>query len=262
MMRMQDARTPDGETIRVPFVSGASVRHSVRDALAWILVDALDLPDGSLSKATVDLLWSGGALTATGAQTDLSGMRTRHELLPQLPLLGYSFGNEIVTSKLRVTNVHMACEENRWRLPASVRRMPAASVRAVEWLGEEFGTRHDTAGGPTDRLIAETMFGDAPATTQMIFDTQIVRPGSVWFFALDLECAVPGEVDALAAALHRLTSAGTWHLGAKRAQGFARCAVTAMDTTGVGDLAEGYARHVDHIRGHRDAILSALGAGS
>lgn len=256
LIRMQDAVTPDGDRIRTPYVSGASLRHALREALAWLTVDTVRVEDHSLPKATVDLLWSGGALTATGAQTDLHALTARHALLPSLPLLGYSWGSDIVRGSLRVTNAHLACRENQWRLPGEVMQDPAASLRAVDWLGEEFGTRHDVAGGPVDRLVEDAMFG---TTTQMIYDMQVVSAGSLWSFEVGVDAAIPGEVDALAAALVRVTRGGRWHLAAKAGQGFGRCQVVASDTSQLcDDLQAAADRYAEHLTGHAEQIRGLL----
>ena len=49
LLRTQDVAQPDGTVARVPFLSGASIRHGLRDALAWHLARTLDLQPGSLS---------------------------------------------------------------------------------------------------------------------------------------------------------------------------------------------------------------------
>lgn len=259
LVRMQDSVSPDGERHRTPFVSGNSLRHAIRDALAWLTVDTIQVGDHTLPKGVVDLLWSGGALTATGAQTDLHAMTARHRLLPSLPLLGYSLGSDIVRGSLRVSNAHLACRENAWRLPAHVMVEPSAQTRAIDWLGEEFGTRHDVAGGPVDRLVEDAVFGD---TTQMIYDMQVIQAGSVWAFEVGVDAATSGEVDALAAALHTITARG-WHLGAKRAQGFGRCTVIASDTSDLtDDLPAAAARYTEHLTVHAESIQAFLQEGA
>lgn len=253
LMRLQDIVLPDGTPAKVPFVSGNSIRHRVRAALAWLLIADAGVPEGSLSKACVDLLWSGGALTQAGAQTDLTSMRDRHALLPMLPLLGYSHGPDIVTGALRVTHVHLWCVENAWRMNDP--GVPA--VPAADWLAEEFGTRHDVAGSAVDRIVEESMLGGGSTpTTQMIFDFQVVLPGSRWALKMSTEASTPAEDDALAAALQAINAAG-WTLGAKTAQGYG--AVSAALSGPTSDaLAEAAARHRDHTIGHAKAIRDLL----
>lgn len=256
LARMQDSITPDGQRARTPYVSGASIRHTIRDALAWLTVEHAGIEDRSLPKAAIDLLWSGGALTATGAQTDLAAMTERHRLLPSLPLMGYSLGSDLVRGSLRGSNAHLACPENTWRIPATAAALPAAGIRAVEWVGDEFGTRHDTTGGPTDRLIEDAAW---PATNQMIFEAQVIRPGSIWCFTIGVDAATPGEVDALAAALQHASRGGMWHLGAKAGQGWGRCLITAADFSAItGDLPAAAERHIQHLTANAPAIRDLL----
>ena len=262
LIRMQDFYNEETqEFTRTPIVSGNSIRHGIREALAWLAVDTLKIEDRSLSKAMVDLLWSGGALTATGAQTDLHALSERHRLLPFLPLMGYSYLSDIVRGSLRVSIAHLACAENRWRLPAAVMRDPAAGRRAVEWIGEEFGTRHDVAGGPVDRLLEEAVFGTP--STQMIYDMQVVVAGSLWTFSVEVDAAVPASVDALAAALTRVSRGGVWYLGAKRSVGFGRCKVVAADTSQLtDDPPAAAARFVDNLTGCIDDARALLQGGA
>ena len=44
ILRTQDVIQPDGTAARVPFLSAASVRHALRDALAWHLVAGRGVP--------------------------------------------------------------------------------------------------------------------------------------------------------------------------------------------------------------------------
>jgi hypothetical protein len=251
LMRLQDIVLPDGTPAKVPFVSGNSIRHKIRAALAWLLVADAGIADGALSKACVDLLWSGGALTQAGAQTDLVSMRDRHALLPMLPLLGYSHGPDIVTGALRATHVHLWCAENAWRMADP--GVPA--VPAADWLAEEFGTRHDVDGSAVDRIVEDVMLSPTK-TTQMIYDFQVVLAGSRWTLGLSTEAATPAEDDALAAALVAVTDSG-WTLGAKTAQGYGACDAVLIGASDA-DLRAAAARHREHTVGHAAAIRDLL----
>jgi hypothetical protein len=252
LLRTQEILLPDGTQTAVPFISGNSIRHAIRDALAWRLVRALALPEGSLSKAQVDLLWSGGALTKTGSQVELDQARRWTALIPSLGLLGYSAQSDIVTGALRVDNLNLVCAENAWRLPAHLVGHPHAAIPAGRFRGEEFGTRHDITGTGVDILVASGMV--APPTNQMIYEHQVLLPGSTLWGALWMEAATAVQVDALHAALHSIAGDGTMHVGARRSSGFGGCRVTIST-----DLDESAtARHDTHLAEHRDDILAAL----
>ena len=102
LLRTREVVGPDGSRASVPYVSGNSLRHTLRAALAWHLVRTLEVEDGSLAKRTVDLLWSGGALTTTGNQADLDMIRRVHQLVPGLGLFGYSAKSDITAGTLWV----------------------------------------------------------------------------------------------------------------------------------------------------------------
>src|SRR5690606_33427432 len=123
-LRTTDVILPDGRRVAVPYVSGNSVRHTLRAALAWHLVRTLSLPERSLSKRAVDLLWSGGALTTTGNQANLQLTRRVHTRLPGVSVLGYSAQSDIVAGTLWVDNIHLVCAENAFRLPVHLASHP------------------------------------------------------------------------------------------------------------------------------------------
>lgn len=260
LLRRQDIMLPDGTRAKVPFVSGNSLRHRLRDALAWHMADTLEVPDGSLSKAAVDLLWSGGALTRTGAETDLERARRIEQLLPVLTLLGYAAGSDLAAGTVNVSHLHLVCAENAWRLPAALAGHPQAQVRAGALQGEEFATRRDVAGGPVDRLI-DTAVG-APKTTQMIYDLQVVKPGAVLYGEITMQAGATTAQQAVLAAALELAAPGRdghreIHLGAKNAVGYGRARLEA-DLASLPDPGEALTWWTGHLRAHRQDILDLV----
>ena len=272
LLRTQDVVLPDGRRTAVPYISGNSVRHRLRDALAWHLVRLLGVPEYSLPKRVVDLLWSGGALTSTGNQAELAVMRDTDATLPGLGMLGYSARSDITAGTLWVDNVHLVCAENQWRLPAHLAGHPHAGQVAGVYRGEAFGTRHDVAGSTPSRFI-ELLAGDTldatpvkTDTTQMIYDMQVVKAGSVLFGGLLLSAPTIGHVAALATALDVAAPVVGAHrtitLGGKGSTGYGRCRVDVdlADIGGTGwtvaDLRAGYEAHLST---NRDRILALLG---
>jgi hypothetical protein len=231
ILRTQEVADPStGESSRVPFVSAASVRHHLRDALAWRTAELLGAT--ALAKGIIDLLWTGGAVTSTGAEVDLSTARRVDEHYPALGLLGYAAKSDIVGGTLRVSDLMLVCRENAWRLPAG---MPDAhtSQRAAAFRSEEFGTRHDVAGSPVARLIetAELAVGGMK-TTQMIWSTQVLKAGSILSGQLSLTPSVSlNQRRTLGAALALWAPEGNVHLGAKTAQGYGTATVDLDEST-------------------------------
>lgn len=269
LLRTADVILPDGRRTAVPYVSGNSLRHTLRAALAWHLVRTLNLPERSLSKKVVDLLWSGGALTSTGNQADLELNRRVHTRLPGVGALGYSAQSDIVAGTLWVDNIHLVCQENRFRLPVHLADHPHAKLPAGAMRTETFGTRHDVAGTPVDRYIAlldntgELDLGTAEPlpTTQMIYDMQVIKPGAVLWSGLHLYAPTAGHVAALAVAVDEAAPEVAGHrilpLGGKRSVGFGSCRLEA-DLTVLGDVAELRAQYEAHLHAHREEILTLL----
>ncbi|MGO4984834.1 hypothetical protein [Collinsella sp. Sow4_E3] len=176
LLRTEQIVQPDGTSATVPYISGNSIRHGLRSALAWHLARTLTIEPGSLSKPVVDLLWSGGAITETGSQTSLDTLRRVEELLPHLAMLGYSARSDLAAGTLRVGPLMLVCAENAWRLPEYVAETPHALKRAAAYRSEEFGTRHDITTTPAGRFLD---VAQALTSTQMIYDWQTIKSGAV-----------------------------------------------------------------------------------
>lgn len=260
LLRRQDIVLPDGTAVRVPVVSGNSVRHMLRAAHAWHLVRTLDVAEGSLSKAVVDLLWSGGALTRTGAEVHLDRARRVARLLPGLALLGYSAGSDMTAGGLFVNHLHLVCQENAWRLP-DMAGLRAAGMRAGTFQAEEFGTRHDVAGTAVDRYVCDAGDGD-PKTTQMIYTVQVLKAGSVLSGSLDVPASVvPAQravlLTVLDEAAPRQGRTRAARLGAKGAVGFGQARLD-VDTSLIGDVDEARTTWEEQLRDSRAEVLDLL----
>lgn len=257
ILRTHEVALPDGSVARVPFLSAASIRHALRDRLAWHLADTLGLDAGSLSKTAVDLLWSGGAVTTTGAETDLEAARRAQEHLPMLSLFGYAAKSDIIAGTLRASDLMLVCEENAWRLEAWGGDLrPHITQKAAAFRGEEFGTRHDVASTPVARLVAsaDTLLGDKVKTTQMIFDTQIIKPGARLAGLLEVNpSGTPTHHRVLGAAIALWAPDGIAHLGAKTATGYGRAHLY-----GLGDHTDDLTWWTSHLEAHASDILQLI----
>lgn len=255
LLRTEEIITADGQPASVPFVSGNSVRHAIREALAWHTLHTLNVPHGSLTKASVDLLFTGGAITTTGAQVDLGMARRVEDTYPALAMLGYAAQSDIVAGTLRVGSLMLVCAENTWRLPAD--GGSHAQRRAAAYRSEHFGTRHDVAGGPLDRYLDTVT--DLVQTTQMIYDAQTLKPGARLMGQIHLTpAATPAHETCLLAALELAaptidTGDRIMHLGAKNAVGLGSTIVN-----GLPDGAAALADWTRHVTDHGDGILALI----
>lgn len=262
-----------GRRVEVPYVSGNSIRHRLRDALAWHLVRTLDVAEMSLARRVVDLLWSGGALTSTGNKADLSMIRQVAQILLGVSALGYSARSDIVAGTVHVANAHLVCAENTNRIPPVLVNHPHAALPAAVFRGKSFGTRHDVSGTPAGRYVRVESVGDLVSADQkdpdrpqqMIYDVQVIKPGTVLYTQIDMIAPTLGHIAALATALDiaapMVAGRREITLGGKRSVGFGRAAVhTNLGMVfdpygGVTTLRDVYEQH---LRGHRDQVLVLL----
>jgi RNase P subunit RPR2 len=294
MLRVQEITNEDGEEVRVPFISGNSFKHMIRDAGVQHALAAMKVPEGTLSKAVVDLLFSGGHLTKKSASINLSRARQIADLFPILGICGYSAANYMAHSKMYVDNIHLVCSENAMRLPDAVRTTIHASCRAATFRGENFGTRHEASRSPhvarmltgEERLRIEGQVSgalankDAPKaddSSQMIYEFQVIKPGALLYGGLNYRDFNIIELAALKAALSqaclgKIDDSLIYHLGAKSSIGLGRVAVKwsgsirgitapemANDTSLMpSESAQWDTVYTEHLQKHRDEILKAL----
>lgn len=240
----------------IPFISGNSVKHRIRNSAIRYALDVMGVEDGTLSKAEVDLLFSGGHLSKSGAAVDLGQARKLAELFPALSLCGYSAGNAMEESKIAVHALNLVCRENLDRMPDDLRSHPMASVYCDALRSEEFGTRHDKATSAVGRRYLTSGASEAvaerkakllgagkkkgkadapeePATAkdakgdsaQMIYETQVISAGAVLWGTVLIADLSDNEQAALASAFHyassgRIDNAMTMGVGAKNSVGY------------------------------------------
>lgn len=233
ILRTQTVHTGNGRMAQVPFLSANSIRHGLRNALAWETVKTLRLEPGSLTKGQVDLLFTGGAVTEKGAQTDLQAYRDAHTLLPWLTMLGDAI---------------LSCQENQERLRDTDDLKPAGY-----WRSEEFGTRMDQSDGPLATLMK--MGAEAAGSTQMIYSVQTLSPGARLEGSLQLSAAATSTDETmLKAALDLWAPDGHTLLAAKTGSGYGRAEIrTNIPYQGAAGLLR------DQVEAHRDEIISLLG---
>lgn len=222
LLRMAPVILADGTLGKVPMISGNSIKHDLRDAGARYALDAMGVADQSLTKPIVDLLFSGGHLSKGGAAVDLTTARRLEELFPILSLCGYSAGNVMTESKLRVSNLHVVCQENGYRVPTDLRDHPALKLRAGTLRIEEFGTRHDqthkhagkrlltgdistaVAAKKTKALKEPTSDGpeERADSAQMIYTFGAIPAGATLWGSIEVAELSELERAALSSALH------------------------------------------------------------
>lgn len=216
VLRRQEVLRADGSIVTVPFISGNSIRHMLRNAGVLFALEAMGIQPESLSKGVVDLLFSGGSLGGKNSFS-LAKAKRVEALFPILSTLGYSAGNRIECGRLEVWNLQLVCEQNAFRAPVT----PEGSRWEMDGnaqTGSQFGTRHDAAriahasrylALPAAQAVAEEASkpkGKAKEergeqTTQMIYDWEVILPGAEFFGGIVYRGLKEAELSALLSAL-------------------------------------------------------------
>ncbi len=183
----------------VPYISGNSIKHFVREGSAHFALEALGMT-GGMTRAEVQLAFSGGALTKSGQSIRLDKCRQVEQLFPALGLCGYSAGNVMTESQVRVDFWEVACRENAGRLRTTLEaylpeRLPCLEKYGSDYLTTHFGTRHeptrrrhlreklgDMERAEVEAEISEKMTAkdaDKGDSLQMVYEYEVLVPGTV-----------------------------------------------------------------------------------
>lgn len=295
LIRTQDVMLPDGTPARVPFVSGNSIKHMIRDGGVRFALEAMGVQAGTLTKKVVDLLFSGGALTKSGSAVNIAKARSISELFPVLSLCGYSAENFMQSSKINVSHLHLVCSENKYRLPHSLSGDPQTKNRAMSSRAEEFGTRHEPTRDPTvfglltdgdrEKRLKEISNGGKKKenkSQQMIYEFEVVRPGTKWFGDIIFNDLSTMELIALRSAIERASvdhyeGGLLFHVGSKSSIGMGRMVFEfdgglreslspptfsqneAIAPMGGNADVDSMAIYIEHLRKNRNEIIETLG---
>lgn len=220
----QKVRQPDGTFAQVPIVTGDTMRHGLREAASYALLEGAGLLGENLSEAALRLLFSGGMITGSaGGAVKLDEYREMVDLMPHLALLGGCAQNRVIPGRIQVSTAVLVCEETEHLTPEWVRtwakeqRTGAASARAhVEHVQR---VRMDPSLDPAKRLLltagerarvesrllaSETASEEMDASTKdrakssmLPFSYERVAQGSLFFWSLTATCYSALDSDAL-----------------------------------------------------------------
>lgn len=123
-------RLPDGEWAHVPIVTGDTMRHGLREAAAYAVLDAVGMHNTpALTESALRLLFAGGMLSGKGdaGTVKLDGYREMVDLMPPLALLGGCAQNRSIPGRMQVSDAILICDETRHLWPAAV----------TEWMADQ-----------------------------------------------------------------------------------------------------------------------------
>lgn len=151
----KDVMQPDGTFAKVPYITADTMRHGLREAAAYALLDAIGMLDkATLTEAALRLLFAGGLITGGGAgAVKLDEYREMVALIPSLGLLGGCAMNRAIPGKMFVEDATLICTESEhtapaWTLAASP---PRNSCRSH--IEETVRVRMDPSLDPGKRLL-------------------------------------------------------------------------------------------------------------
>lgn len=293
--KVADPDHPEALPEDVPLLSGNSLRHQLREALAWLTMKEIGLELGSLPLPALHFLLAGGALGKQAATLDADSYRATRDLFPYLALLGGGIGTSLIEGKLIVGHAVLACRQNAWKIaemcPALAKEVDRYHP-AEEYRGREQGTRHDARRSPlADHLLppadrdawarerlktAKAHDDEGSDSTQMIFGREVLISGSRLYWYVGGRYLTPLEHSGLICALLALQQRG--YLGAAIGTGHGRVKLQVIGGDGQAQaLADGLrfveqgsalseiarqswgAPYVEHVHRNAEAIRAWLG---
>ena len=243
-------RQPDGSFVSVPILTGDSMRHQLREASSYALLDAVGLLDiePSLTESALRLLFAGGMITgkSDASAVKFSEYRELVDLIPPLALLGGCAQNRAIPGRLQVDDAVLLCEETRSHWPEWVTQYVAAQGFEVDTcrahVEEVQRVRMDPGLSPEKRALLtvhaeQRLLGRIGAnetasasgdeigkrdtkSTMMPRRMETIVAGSLFYWGLSATCVSELDVDTL----HTMLAAFLANpvVGGKRATGSGR----------------------------------------
>jgi hypothetical protein len=159
LIQRSKVRMKDGTFKRIPYLTGDTMRHQLREAIALSYIHAAEI-GADLSEGALRLLFAGGMLTGRGTGGDVVKIDDYHRMVkvfPQLSLLGGCVGNRCVPGKLSVSQAQLICEETLHYLPPEVMGWLREEGQQIEthraYVEETQRVRMDPTLDPAKRLL-------------------------------------------------------------------------------------------------------------
>lgn len=161
-------RMPDGTFVRVPIVTGDTMRHKLREAITYATLDAAGmLATADLTEGALRLLFNGGMLTGRGDANavKLDEYRRMLDTMPHLALLGGCANNHMIPGQIHVSDATLLCDETRHLAPAWMLDWCASKGVALTTsrahIDEEMRVRMDSTRDPSKRRLLSAGARDA-----------------------------------------------------------------------------------------------------
>lgn len=219
-----------GHVVQLPIISGNSIRHHLRSALADMMLAAAGLDGECLSLNALRLLYKGGQLTKdAGKRVPIKEYRELCQVVPALALFGGAVGSRLESGRIQVRDAKLVCQESMHLLPDWVRStmlehgVTTLSLRSqieeVQRVGMDPALRVETRRrlAPSEQEQCDAIVSGDDKSLMMPYTYQTVIQGSMWFWTISADCWTPLERDAFHCAVMRWLSHGT--VGGKSGSG-------------------------------------------
>lgn len=256
LLMRQRVRTPGGWA-DVPIITGDTMRHGMREAAAWALLDAAGMiENASLSEGALRLLFAGGMVTGKGdaGVINLDRYRELCELVPSMALFGGCADNRIVPGRLCVEAALIVSVETesyipKWIMDKAYEFGPLESCRSH--VEEAQRVRMDPALVPEKRLLLtgaeqvalnkrltaseaahtddDARAKDEAKSSMMPRRFERIAQGSLFAWSCEAVCWTDLEIDTLNVAVCAFLSNAV--VGGKRGTGHGR--IRALAAQGV-----------------------------
>lgn len=163
LLRSIKTMQPNGRSIRLPLISGNTIRGNLRRKLMRDMLQRIGYTIAS--PKLHHALYTGGVLESSSdaaAVIDLAFRRSLEDALPPLDLLGAAIGNQMITSALSVNHAFPICIESEARLPPPLRLSTTPKRSITDFT---FTTRRDD------------LRDESINTTQMIVEFEVFAVG-------------------------------------------------------------------------------------
>jgi hypothetical protein len=149
----------NGGWAHVPIVTGDTMRHGMREAAAYALLDAAGIlqQDGGpkLSEAALRLLFAGGMVTGKdgAGAVKLNQYRELCELVPSMALFGGCAENRVIPGRLIVSDATLICEESARYVPEWTLELAGQLDSCRSHVEEQQRVRMDPTLQPQKRAL-------------------------------------------------------------------------------------------------------------
>lgn len=214
----------DGSVAHVPIVTGDTMRHGLREAATYCLLECAGMLGENLSEEALRLLFAGGMVTSSGPTVNLDEYRQMVELMPTLALLGGCAGNRIIPGRMQVEPALLICDETSHLLPGWVHewvdtnaggllnssrgqveevqrvRMDPTLDPAKRLLllpGERARVEHKMLASEAASRTEDHRAADASKSTMMPYRYERVCQGAKFWWAVNATCYTDLDLDSL-----------------------------------------------------------------